>query len=95
MRNLLTSRIEDLLHIATKEDLSVQIRNVQVLSPHYMNGTDHYQLHVVRQIWRGKNGMPDLVFVMEDGSRQSYVLSDEESAVDDLVLAYDGSSISH
>ncbi len=85
---LLTSRVDDLLHIASNEAPSLRIRQVQLLSPHYMNGTEDYQFAAVLQIWRCDDGREDVVFVLLDGSRQNYFTSSEPPEMDELSLAY-------
>lgn len=74
-QHFLFGRLRDVLDLAAQQGESLQVLDVALLSPGYMNGTERYQFGQVQEIWCAKGrGQPN-IFVMADGKKLRFDLS--------------------
>lgn len=69
VREFLISRLDQLLSLAAEESPELQLIGVCLLSPGYMNGTEHYQLGPIKAIWRSRSNKLKQCFDMMDGTQ--------------------------
>lgn len=77
VRHLVLGQLSDVLDMAAQQSNSLQILGLGLLSPGYMNGSQHYQMGQVREIWCAKGRGQPTVFVMADGAKLSFALGGE------------------
>lgn len=76
IRHIITAEMKTVLHTFRTDDKRMKLRNVGLLSPRYLNGSETYQLKSLSQIWSAdKAGHLDLLFVHADGTRIRFCLS--------------------
>jgi len=88
-QHLMFCQIEDLMEYAKQVSSNAVIREIDLLSPGYMNGTDNYQLGKLKEVWKAKQQSLNFVFVMTDGQKLQFPPDEEISNLDayELLMA--------
>jgi hypothetical protein len=86
VRDMVFGQLNDVLNIAAQQSKSLQIHNLGLLSPGYMNGGGCYQLGQVKEIWGAKGKRAPNVFVMADGVKLHFALGGQKSEEHEMEL---------
>lgn len=71
-QHLIFGQIQDLMAHAAQLPNNVVISEIGLLSPGYMNGTDNFQLGVIKEIWKSKQQSNNFLFIMKNGQTLSF-----------------------
>lgn len=88
-QHLMFCQIEDLMAYAKQLGGNAVIREIGLLSPGYMNGTENYQLGKLKEVWKAKQQSINFVFVMTDGQKLQFPPDEKISNLDayELLMA--------
>lgn len=88
-QQVMLSHLDDVLELASLHDNTLQVTEIWLLSPGYMNGTDTYRLGKIKEIWQGKACRGRHMYVMEDGARLNFEIGDLSQSNDGMELVLD------
>lgn len=88
-QQVMLSHLDDVLELAALHDNTLQVTEIWLLSPSYMNGTDSYRLGRIKEIWQGKAHRGRHIYVMEDGARLHFEIGDLSQSNDEMELVLD------
>lgn len=88
-QQMMLSHLDDVLELASLHDNTLQVSEIWLLSPGYINGTDSYHLGKIMEIWRGKACRRRHMYVMEDGARVNIEIGELSQSNDGMDLVLD------
>lgn len=77
-KHFVFSLLRDALDLIAVQSSQLQVKELSLISPDYMNGTSGYRLDTIKQIWRDKETGKAFSFVLSDGRKLAYDLDGDE-----------------
>ncbi len=88
-RHFVFSELDEVLQSIEVQSNQVEVKELALMSPGYMNGSSGYRLDTIKEIWRDKETGRTFSFILSDGRKLAFDLSgdDEQDREMELLLA--------